>query len=156
MYMPLLYSSVFVMQSLAQRVNKEKKEEEKEGEEEEGEDEEKEEVEDHLSYTLPGMIMEYLKRNVPLEEQKRCHLQLVQNYSEKCEGSFAELKGDGYIHQQLLMHVHEAGKMELLGQLLTNLLWMVTCYKRRQARNLLETYIWYQPFVPEEVRFDSI
>ena len=137
-------SSVFVSLSLAQSVSEEqKREEEKEKEgDEEGD----------LLYALHDVIMDYLKNNVTQEEQKRYHLQLVQKYSDKCGGTFSELEEDGYIHQQLLVHVHAAGNMELLGQLLTNLLWIAACCEHWYASSLLDSYIYYKSFVPKEVR----
>ena len=113
---------------------------------------EEREGDDYLSYTLHDLIMGYLKNNIPREEQKRYHVQLVQKYSDKCGGVFAELEQDGYIHQKLLMHTHEADKMHLLGQLLTDLLWVAACCKHWLASALLNSYICYQPYVPEKVR----
>ena len=134
---------MFVSHSLAQSVNEE------ENREEEGEEDESM---CYLCYILHDVIMEYLKSNITQEEQKHYHIQLVQKYSDKCGGTFSELEEDGYIHQQLLVHVHAAGNMELLGQLLTNLLWMAACCKHWYASSLLDSCIRYEPFVPKEVR----
>jgi len=118
-------------------------------------EQEEEEEEGYLSYTLHDVIMAYLKNNITLEEQKRYHLQLVQKYSDKCGGTFAELEDDGYIHQHLLMHVHAADNMKLLGQLLTNLLWVAACCEHWYASALLDSCKRYQSFVPKEVRCDT-
>ena len=99
----------------------------------------------YLCYTLHDVIMDYLKNNITQEEKKRYHFQLVQKYSDKCEGTFSELEEDGYIHQQLLVHVHAAGNMELLGQLMTDLLWMAACCKHWYASTLLDSYIHSSP-----------
>ena len=112
------------------------------------------EEDDYLSYTLHDVIMMYLSDNITRKEQKRYHLQLVQNYSDKCGGNFAELEDDGYIHQQLLRHIHTAGNMELLGQLLTNFLWVAACCKHWNASALLHFYKHYQRLLPEWVRCD--
>ena len=116
---------------------------------------EEKEVEEkcYLFYNLHDIIMDYLKNNITQEEQKRYHLQLVQKYSDKCGGTFSELEEDGYIHQQLLVHVHAAGNMELLGQLLSNLLWVAACCKHWYASSLLDCYSskHYQPFILKEV-----
>ena len=113
-----------------------------------------EEAEYYLFYTVHDVIMEYLKNNITLEKQKGYHQQLVQTYSDKCQGSFSELEKDGYIHQQLLAHVHAADNMEQLGQLLTNLLWMAACCKHWYASSLLDFYIRYKSSVPKEVSCD--
>ena len=130
------YSLEFVSQSLANELTNQK------GEEAEG----------YLFYSLHDVIMDYLKNNITKEEKNRYHLQLVQKYSDKCGGTFSELEEDGYIHRQLLVHVHATGNMELLGQLLTDLLWMAACCKHWYASALLGSYIHYQPFIPKEVR----
>ena len=108
--------------------------------------------EGYLSFSLHNIIMEHLKTNVPLDEQKKFHKQLVQCYSDKCQNAFAELEDDGYIHQHLLIHIHAGGAMELLGQLLTNLLWVAACCHNWNASALLDSYRRYKSFVPTEVR----
>ena len=107
-------------------------------------------------FTIHDIIKEYLKNSIPLEKKEQYHRQLVQNYSDKCKGNFAELQEDGYIHQQLLLHVHAADKMELLGQLLTDLLWMAACCKHGYASTLLDSYSNYHSFVPKEVIYVTV
>ena len=102
------------------------------------------EGQEYLSYTLHDIVKEYLQSNVTPDEQKRYHLQLVQSYSHKCAGIFSDLEEDGYIHQWLLMHVNEAGNMELLSQLLTDLLWVAACCKYWHASSLLDSYQSYE------------
>ena len=145
----LLRSLELANKSLAQLANVENDEEEVEEKREEKE-------EDYLSYSLHDIIMEYLKNNVTLEKQKGYHLQLVQKYSDKCVGAFAELEEDGYIHSQLLIHVHAAGNMELLSQLLTNLLWVAACCEHWYASALLDSYKHYQACVHNEVKYNTI
>ena len=145
------YSSEFASHSLAKLINQQEEVKEEEIVEKE-EEEQEEDEEEYLFYALHDVIMEYLKSSITQEEQKHYHLQLVQKYSDKCGGTFSELEEDGYIHQQLLVHVHAAGNMELLGQLLTNLLWMAACCKHWYASSLMDAYTRYRSCLPKVVR----
>ncbi len=79
------------------------------------------------------------------------HARVVERYRKKCDGAFAELEGDNYIFQNLLSHVAAAGNNELLGDLMTQLKWLLAVAQDGGVNTYLSAYERYKSKIPIKV-----
>ncbi|XP_019863031.1 PREDICTED: uncharacterized protein LOC105315904 [Amphimedon queenslandica] len=105
-----------------------------------------------LSFTVHDLIIEYLQDTVPNEKQVTYHQELVQSYSDNCDGVFSKLNPDGYIHQKLIPHLHSALMFDELGQLLSDILWLAASCVHWDPNSLLGHYKKYRLNVPQQYR----
>ncbi len=82
----------------------------------------------------------------------KIHARVVERYRKKCHGEFAELEDDNYIFQNLLSHVAAAGSNELLGDLMTQLKWLLAVAQHGGANTYLSAYDRYRSKIPTKVK----
>jgi apoptotic protease-activating factor len=112
--------------------------------------------EENLSYIIHDMILSYLQDTVPDCQKLLYQQKFVESYEMKCEGNFAHLEPDSYIHHKLLYHVNAAAKYELLGRLLTDLPWLASCCIHWDSNSLLEAYKKYRNSIPSQVNILTV
>ena len=97
--------------------------------------------EGYWSFVVNDLIIGYL-RDITLEKDTRgYHQGLVNKYRAQCSGNFPALIPDGYIHQQLLYHLEQAGDHETRTALLSDLRWLRACLSQCSPSVLLSWYI---------------
>ncbi len=95
----------------------------------------------------------------------KIHARVVERYRKKCHGEFAELEDDNYIFQNLLSHVAAAESNEnllshvaaaesneLLGNLMTQLKWLLAVAQHGGANTYLSAYDRYRSKIPTKVK----
>ena len=103
--------------------------------------------------------------------QVKHHSTIVKRYSE-CEGAYAHLADDGYVYQKLIGHIAASGiyftakklllliltiflfflgDFDLLGDLLSQLLWVMAAAKSGNAMSLLVDYRLHKSKIPQQV-----
>ena len=80
----------------------------------------------YWSFVVHDLITCYLRSTIS-EDVRDYHKGLVNNYREQCNGDFTTISADGYVHQQLLYHLEQAGEHETRASLLNNLCWLRAC-----------------------------
>ncbi|XP_064383959.1 apoptotic protease-activating factor 1-like isoform X2 [Halichondria panicea] len=107
-----------------------------------------EENQDALLYQIHDLFLDYLKHLITEEQQMKIHARVVERYHKKCHGEFAELEDDNYIFQNLLSHVAAAESNELLGNLMTQLKWLLAVAQHGGANTYLSAYDRYRSKIP--------
>ena len=79
----------------------------------------------------------------------------MRRYGDKCNGAYSKLTDDKYIHQKLLGHLAAAGNYELLGDLMTQLRWLISIVQHGDANTYLADYRHYKDKIPDQVGLHS-
>jgi apoptotic protease-activating factor len=104
---------------------------------------------DYIVFIVHDIVLDYLHQNVPSNKQKEHHAAVVKHYSES-EGAYADLPDDGYVYQKLLGHISAAGNYELLGDLLSQLSWLISTARSGNAISMLADYRLHKSKIPEQ------
>ena len=83
------------------------------------------------------------------------HRQVVRRYGDKCNGAYPKLPDDQYIYQKLMSHLAAAGNYELLGDLMTQLRWLISIVQHGDANTYLADYRHYKDKIPEQVGLNT-
>ncbi len=76
---------------------------------------------------------------------------MVKRYGDKCNGAYAKLEDDKYVFQRFMTHLAAAGYYELLGDLMTQLRWLMSMVQYGDANTYLANYRHYRSTIPEQV-----
>ena len=79
------------------------------------------------------------------------HALVVKRYGDKCDGAYPKLEDDRYVYQKLMGHLAAAGNYELLGDLMTQLRWLMSVIQYGDANTYLANYRHFKDKVPEQV-----
>ena len=97
--------------------------------------------EEYWSFVVHDLIIGYLRDTISEEDTRGYHQGLVNKYRIQCNGKFPKLKPDGYIHQQLLYHLEQAGDHVTRTSLLSDLCWLRACLSHCSSSVVLSWYI---------------
>jgi len=75
----------------------------------------------------------------------------VTRYGDKCNGHYHKLEDDHYVYTKLLSHLVAAGNYELLGDLMTQLTWLMSVVQYGDANTYLAEYRHYKGLIPKQV-----
>ena len=94
----------------------------------------------YWSFVVHDLITSYLRSTISEEDTRCYHKGLVNNYREQCNRDFTSVSADGYVHQQLLYHLEQAGEHETRASLLNNLCWLRACIRHCSPSVVLAWY----------------
>ena len=95
----------------------------------------------YWSFVVHDLITGYLRDTISEEDTRGYHQGLVNKYRAQCNGDFPRLAPDGYIHQQLLYHLEQAGDHVTRTSLLSDLCWLRACLSHCSPSVVLSWYI---------------
>ena len=97
--------------------------------------------EGYWSFVVHDLIIGYLRDTISEEDTRGYHQGLVNKYHTQCNGDFPTLTPDGYVHQQLLYHLEQAGDHVTRTSLLSDLRWLRACLSHCSPSVVLSWYI---------------
>eukprot|EP00118_Oscarella_pearsei_P026209 m.309608 g.309608 ORF g.309608 m.309608 type:complete len:1260 (+) comp47090_c0_seq1:159-3938(+) len=97
---------------------------------------------DYVLYTIHDLQLDYLKA-MAAGDLIGYHRLLVERYKSACDGDFAVVEKDGYVHAHLMMHMLRAGMREEAAALLGSLEWTVAKLKACGPAECLSDYLRY-------------
>ena len=96
------------------------------------------------SYSVHDLQLDYLRERCShttmSKTLKELHQNLIDKYLEHCNGDFASLKDDSYIHWNLIEHLIEADIIDKAVELLVNFKWMESKLRVTGSPNLISNY----------------
>ena len=97
--------------------------------------------EGYWSFVVHDLIIGYLRDTISEDDTRGYHQGLVNKYRSQCNGDFSTLTPDGYVHQQLLYHLEQAGDHVTRTSLLSDLCWLRACLSHCSPSVVLSWYI---------------
>ena len=97
--------------------------------------------EGYWSFVVHDLIIDYLRDTISEDDTRGYHQGLVNKYRSRCNGDFPTLTPDGYVHQQLLYHLEQAGDHVTRTSLLSDLCWLRACLSHCSPSVVLSWYI---------------
>jgi WD40 repeat protein len=92
---------------------------------------------------MHDLMLDYLRRRLGADSLISKHRQLLDRYSQRCSGDWAQGPNDGYLFENLIWHLRSAGRSgEALG-LLTTFAWMDAKLDACGITPLVADYDWF-------------